>query len=57
MGGGNTCLLKQDENEKFNPLERYLNYLNELKGKAEIVYQENNKEHINAFMHEKGRGK
>ena len=34
----NACLLKQDENEKFNPLERYLNYSHELNGKAEIVY-------------------
>ena len=34
----NACLLKQDENEKFNPLERYLNYAHELNGKAEIVY-------------------
>ena len=34
----NACLLKQDENEKFNPLERYLNYSRELNGKAEIVY-------------------
>lgn len=34
----NACLLKQDENEKFNPLERYLNYSHKLNGKAEIVY-------------------
>ena len=38
----NACLLKQDENEKFNPLERYLNYSHELNGKAEIVYTVSN---------------
>ncbi len=32
------CLLKEDENDVFNPLERYLNYPDKLTGKAEIKY-------------------
>ena len=34
----NGCLLKKDEKDNFNPLERYFNYPNELNGRAEIVY-------------------
>ena len=34
----NDCLLKQDEKDNFNPLERYFNYPNKLNGRAEIVY-------------------
>lgn len=32
------CLLKQDETDNFSSSERYFNYPNKLKGKAEIVY-------------------
>lgn len=34
----NACLLKQDEKDNFNPLEKYFNYPNKLNGRAEIVY-------------------